>query len=290
MMKHKLPFIAHTGVVGPLQSINEAIQQRSVATIGGLMGVGLTRLLEHIVLTSADRIALVRVVETHRRTFGQTHLASPITLMTFSRLWHVLQRLVRPHTPDNRLPDQAFTTPSTDKQYLRLYDSILNTLDNQRSPIAGLIFDNAHFLDQTTLKHLFALREETRVPFAMIFGVQMESHATAEEIMGKQLKMVPTLKQQRFTASMLNKMDITLFAGEILSQLLFDSNIEPDTVVEERNQAVSQALWARTQGNWHRLVVFMETLETLFSRDNNARRTLTYDIFEVLIKCMDQTQ
>jgi len=250
----KIPFINYAGLEKPTKQIQEWIHYHALGIVAAPQGAGLTRFLEHCVLSSEHKVASIQLFEPNKAQIRSLQLASSATAVAFSLLWSQLNRLNRPHSDLHKLPNYSTSiAPLTDRDFLKAYDSILSILENARSTVDAIIVDNAHLGDAKLFTILMQLIDECRIPPALILGVRLEEHATPDEALQRYRRVVPALEQRRKPILALEKISYEIFDREILPLLLLNSHIDLDSRVEEEQDRVANELWTHIRGNWHRI-------------------------------------
>jgi ABC-type lipoprotein export system ATPase subunit len=96
----KIGFIDYANVGDILHKLSRGVRSGMIVPLVGLTGTGKSRILEHLALNElrkagVDQVALVQLVQPKRTTFGKDRITSPAAMITFSRLWYVLQKMSR---------------------------------------------------------------------------------------------------------------------------------------------------------------------------------------------------
>lgn len=284
----KIPFVAYSGLEQPKEYVQQCMHAHALGILAAPAGSGLTRLLEHSVQTSAVKVAHIRLFEPHKAQVRTSKLASSATVIAFSLLWSQLNRLSRPHSDRQKIPQYAtYIAPLTDRDFLKAYDGLLQLLDHPRSAVEAIIIDNAQHGDAKFFNILLQLLDECHIPPALILGVRLEGHAKANEALSRQRAVVPALEHRRRPTSTLSRMTDKMFDAEILPALLLQSKIYLDEQVAHEQDQVLTQLWDRTNGNWHRLHLLYTALQMYTVPTQQQTLELTWDAYQKVLHELD---
>ncbi len=284
----KIPFVDYSGLAHPKKCLQEWIQYHTVGIIAAPQGAGLTRLLEHTVVNTTLKIAYIQLFEPHKAQVRTVKIASSATVIGFSLLWSQLNRLSRPHSDAQKIPNYPSSiAPVTDRDFLKAYDGILSLLENPRSSVEAIIIDNAHLGDSKLFTILLQLIDECHIPPALILGVRLEGFAKADEALSRQRAVIPQLEQRRKPILSLEKITLEVFDEEILPRFLWHSNMYLDPAVDAQQDAVAAALWDRTNGNWHRMHLLYTALQIHAVATEEQTLVLTWAAYKKILQELD---
>lgn len=256
----QIQFIQYGKLEETLAQLNRGVRSGGIVTLVGFEGVGKTRCLQHLLLHqqdifTSDQLALVQMMRPKNSGFGKNRLTSPASLVLFSRLWHVIQKMSR-LTYKEWLDslDQKPAHLYTDPQFLALHANVAEAIDQRH--IGVVVIDNAELLDDVAFAHVIQLWEDCDQQFTIILTARMQPNATPDEPLEDiWCRVNKHVKEYVTDQAVLDKMTEEQFQCEVLPLLLYelDADVAPGIGLTDR-------LWHRTQGNWHaltRLITFL---------------------------------
>jgi hypothetical protein len=274
----KVGYIRHGNIEASLQRLNRGIRSGGIITLTGLSGVGKSRMLEELALeepriADSGQVALVQMARPHRRLFGKDRIATPPTMVFFSRLWYVIQKISRLSYKEwLETLDQKPTRHYTDGDFLGLHANIAEAIEQRH--IALVLGDNIEHIDGVTFDWLIQLWHDCQQQFAIVLCAEMKPNATPAEPFADLWRHVSNeAREYLIDELVLDRMDKATFVDVILPALLDDLNADYGSDV-----ALSGLIWQRTQGNWHSLTRLLTFLDEELEPDKRSPRIITQDV------------
>jgi hypothetical protein len=217
--------------------------------------------------------------EARRAGFGRTIHATPTACITFSELIYQLSiisaRMAEP--ADHPRWYRKERSLYTDAQFLWLFDQVCREV--RRLRVRALIIDNAHLLDDFTLRKLMQVRQKGQV--TIVLSAQLKKNEELDEPLGDLFAKVPEaemactientltldlMTEHEFYDSILPELFTRLGVTGIADELLGDEQAEARTLAR---------LWQYHQGDWHRITQLTRRLHRALSLSKGQRGLLT---------------
>lgn len=287
----EMPFIEHQQVPMLVDKLNQAVHSAAAIWISGSFGTGKTRLLKHWLesgakVVDADQMVMVALSTPLKNSFGDKRLASPTTLIAFSRLWYVYQHIpFQKYRQQRELINQQPTPLYTDNKFLDLFNKVQAAIEDHQTRV--LIIDNAQYLDIPLLEQLVVLRESCSQPFAMVFCSELEEHAKEDDRLARIFRTVRGARQLLTNPLIINYISDDEFFRLVLPRLFYGLNTRIAAEVEQDFVQVALDLRQRAQGNWHNI----NQLAMLFDQElppaGNGLRLVTLDVIRRVCERFD---
>jgi hypothetical protein len=274
----KVGYIRHGNIDTILQRLNRGIRSGGIITLTGLSGVGKSRMLRELALeepriVDSDQIALVQMARPSHRRFGKDRIATPPTMVFFSRLWYIIQKISRLSYKEwLETLDQKPARHYNDGDFLGLHANIVEAIEQRH--IALVLGDNIEHIDGVTFDWLIDLWQECQQQFAIVLCAEMKPNATPVEPFADLWGHVSEeAREYLIDELVLDRMDKATFVDVVLPALLDDLDADYGSGV-----ALSGLIWQRTQGNWHSLTRLLTFLDEELEPDKRSPRIITLDI------------
>lgn len=257
VLRTEMPFIEYEQLPKLMHQLNQIVMSGSLGFLSGPFGCGKSRLLKQWVeagprVVDPHQMAIVKLSEPLKNSFGDKRLASPMTLIAFSRLWYVLQRIPFQQYQQRRtVVDQQPAPLYTDHKYLDLLSKVQAAIETLQ--IRAIIFDDAQYMDVLLLEQLMLLRESCPEPFAIIFCSQLEEHANTDKRLGSIFKAVRGAPQALTSSLILALLQDETFYEPVLPNMFLGLGATITAEVEQHFAQVAFDLRNRAQGNWRNI-------------------------------------
>ncbi len=266
IVENDLPFIRREHTDSLFAAINQAVNSRSIITIGAHYGRGLSRLLREWVMhepkdVQPNQVVLVQLMDPEMVSFRNMKLMTPAALLLMWETCYALRGLTKAQRSDSDRSTLAKGgSDYSESRFLQLCAE-LRTLA-KKLQLRAIVIDNAHHVDDRGLRKLMEPCDHCEYKFAIILGYQMRNHAKPAERIHKVLEEGGAFDQWA-DSLVLESMEEHEFYDTILPELYLALDTEFNRDIEAAVERFQSKLWAHTGGNWHQI----ERIATLFDQD-----------------------
>ncbi len=282
----KLAFMQDAQADDAVLRFNRAIRSRAIISLVGTRGTGKSQLLEYWAVQEAprigidtDQIVLVKLIPPSRASLGKERLTSPATLIAFSRVWHVLQKLSGlTHREWLETLDQDVARLYTDPQFLALFEKIEQGM--RRRHIRAVLIDNAQYLDDRAFQWLIHLWDDCDQQFGIILCAQMKANEQPNEPLKEMWRYVPHAREYHTDALVLSRMTHDVFRDPVLLEVFIDLAADVGPEVAQNYTAIADRLWQHTLGDWHSITRVATLFDEELGHGNGGPRMITQDVVD----------
>lgn len=285
----KLPFIVHAQIPPLLNSFRDAVWSGDLVTLSGLRGTGKLALLKYFRTwiaeqpdaINADQMVIINLKASFRKTVEDSKVLSPMTLITYSLLWHELHMLGLPsYLQDDRAQSDNVKL-YTDREFHRLLHSVEERV--RRQHICAIGINHAERLDVLALQWLMDLHEKCDEQFALFLCGQLKDNEERDQPFRHLLKQVPEardLRKERVEALLLEPVGEDEFRGPVMVEILKGINARLAPEVREKHMEFTGAFWEQTQGNWHAVKRLVKLYDKVLQIDSRSPRRITQEVVD----------
>jgi hypothetical protein len=226
----------------------------------------------------ADQIAIIDLERSWRKTLRDMAVLSPMTLVTYSLLWHELSQLALPSYLENDGNSDDDIKLYTDREFHRLLHRVEDRVKRQH--ICAISINQAQHLDPLALEWLLHLYRSCDEQFGLILCAQLKLGESRDEPLQHLFQDVPEARKARTDALVIKPLDEEEFRFKVMLNILkgLKANLAPE--MRPKHLEFTEQWWQRTRGNWHSIIRLAKFFDWALSPDQRCPRLMTEEVVD----------